>query len=161
MASGGSSSIERVADALRASGIDSEVQELPQSTRTAVEAAAAVGCAVGQIAKSLVFHTAGGERPILVIASGTNRVDERRLAALVGEPVTKASADYVRRVTGFAIGGVAPVGHATPLTTYIDQDLPRYDTIWAAAGTPRAVVRLTPTQLLALTGGEVIAVTEE
>ena len=132
--------------------------EMPESTRTAVEAAQAIGCAVDQIAKSLVFRTRPGGAAVLVIASGANRVNERRLAALVGEPIEKGSPDFVREATGFVVGGVPPVGHSTPLRTFIDQDLRQHAAIWAAAGTPRTVVRLTPAELEAVTGGVVIDV---
>lgn len=153
-----SPSARRVQDALAGLGFAYDVVELPASTRTAVEAARAVGCTVGQIAKSLVFRGADSDRPVVVIASGTNRVDERRLAEYAGEPIAKADADFVRQRTGFAIGGVAPVGHATPAECFIDEDLLQYDEIWAAAGTPNAVFRLRPADLPAMTGGRVVAV---
>lgn len=127
------------------------VMEFDASTRTAAEAAAAIGCAVAEIAKSLVFRAASG-RPVLVVASGDNRVDEAKVAALVGEPIGRADAAFVREATGYAIGGVAPVGHATAPVTLIDADLRRFETIWAAAGTPNAVFRLTPDDLARLTG---------
>jgi prolyl-tRNA editing enzyme YbaK/EbsC (Cys-tRNA(Pro) deacylase) len=131
---------------------------MPQTTRTAAEAAAAIGCTVAQIAKSLVFRGMRTNTPLLVIASGTNRVDEGKLAALVGEPIAKADAAFARKHTGFAIGGVPPVGHPAPLQTFLDEDLQQYGEIWAAAGTPHAVFRLTPNDLLALTSGKVIPV---
>ena len=145
----------KVQAALRQHGLDLQVVELAESTRTALEAAQAVGCDVGQIVKSLVFRTKKSERAVLVLASGANRVDEKRLAELVGEKIGKADADFVRQQTGFAIGGVPPLAHPQPLQTYIDQDLFQYETIWAAAGTPFAVFQLTPPQLLAVTGGTV------
>ncbi len=120
-----------------------------------LEAAQAVGCQVGQIVKSLVFKAKRSERPILVIASGQNRVDEKRIEALIGEPLGKADADFVRQRTGFVIGGVPPVGHLEKLETYIDQDLLQFDELWAAAGTPHAVFRLKPAELLQMTGGQV------
>jgi prolyl-tRNA editing enzyme YbaK/EbsC (Cys-tRNA(Pro) deacylase) len=132
---------------------------MPTTTRTADDAARALGCSVAQIAKSLVFKSQTTGRPILVIASGTNRVNEKAIAALVGETLEKADADFVRAKTGFAIGGVPPIGHAEPLITFLDEDLLRHDEIWAAAGTPRAVFRLTPTELQRITGGRVISVT--
>lgn len=152
-------SAQRVQDELLARGYANRVVEFADSTRTAAEAAAAVGCTVGQIAKSLLFrgHTSG--QPILIIASGANRVHENRVASRIGEKLDKADADFVREVTGFAIGGVPPLGHARPLTTYVDQDLLTYDEIWAAAGHPHAVFRLTPAELVAMTGGTVLAVT--
>jgi len=151
-------SAQKVQAALAARGIQAQVVEMPESTRTAAEAAQAIGCAVAQIAKSLVFRTRRSGAAVLVIASGANRVNERRLTALVGERIEKASPDFVREVTGFAVGGVPPVGHSTPLRTFIDQDLRQHTAIWAAAGTPRTVVRLTPAELEAVTGGVVIDV---
>jgi prolyl-tRNA editing enzyme YbaK/EbsC (Cys-tRNA(Pro) deacylase) len=151
-------SAQRVQDALRDRGYHNVVVELPESTRTAAEAAAAVGCSTGQIAKSLVFTGKESGQGILVIASGANRVDERVLEALVGEKIGKADADAVRALTGFVIGGVPPLGHEQPLRTYIDADLLQYEQIWAAAGHPKAVFALTGTELAALTGGEVAAV---
>ncbi len=154
-----SASARRVQEALQEHGLDCQVVELPDSTRTAPEAAAAIGCQVAQIVKSLVFRGRHTDRPILVIASGANRVNEKRLGELAGEPVEKASADFVRERTGFAIGGVPPLGHAEPLLTFIDQDLLRYDIVWAAAGTPHAVFRLTPSQLIRVAGGKVTPIT--
>jgi len=154
-----SSSAQRVQDALAALGFGAfTVVELPDSTRTAVEAAAAIGCTVEQIVKSLVFKGRQTDQPVLVVASGPNRVNTQTIAALLGEPVDKPDADYVRARTGFVIGGVPPVGHSEPLATFIDQDLLQYDTIWAAAGTPRAVFELTPDDLVKMTGGQVIDV---
>jgi len=153
-----SPSAKKVQQVLEKSGFSLQVVELPNSTRTAVEAAQAVGCQVGQIVKSLVFKSKRTERPILVIASGVNRVNEKRIEELIGEPLGKADADFVRQQTGFAIGGVPPVGHAQPLETFIDQDLLQYSQVWAAAGTPHAVFELNPTDLPVLTGGRVISI---
>jgi prolyl-tRNA editing enzyme YbaK/EbsC (Cys-tRNA(Pro) deacylase) len=154
-----SASARKVQDALLSRSFPHlEVVELPKSTRTALDAAQAVGCTVAQIAKSLVFRGVQSRRPLLVIASGVNRVDEGRLAALVQEPVEQPDADFVRLHTGFVIGGVPPIGHAQPLETFVDEDLLAYETIWAAAGTPRAVFCLSPHELVALTGGAVVAV---
>lgn len=153
-----SGSATRVAAALQARGFSFEVQELDRSTRTAREAAHAVGCNVGQIAKSILFRGATSGRPVLVIASGANRVDEVAVAALLGEALGKADADFVRRETGFAIGGVPPVGHDRPITTFIDEDLLAHDEIWAAAGTPFAVFRLPSLALPGLTAGTVARV---
>lgn len=152
-----SAAAQRVQHALAAHGLGLTVVELPQSTRTATEAAAAVGCTVGQIAKSLIFRARDSSRPVLVIASGSNRVDEKAVAALLGEPLAKADADFVRAHTGFAIGGVPPIGHLEPPVTFIDEDLLAYAAIWAAAGTPNAVFQLTPSDLVTLTGGTVAA----
>jgi len=145
----------RVHQALAAHGIASPVVRLPTSARTAVEAAAALGCAVAQIAKSLVFGAGAAAEPILVIASGANRVDELRLSQLLLLPVARVDAAFVRRHTGFAIGGVAPLGHPQPLRTFIDADLLRMAPIWAAAGTPYHVVALTAAELVRATGGAV------
>lgn len=154
-----SSSAQRMRETLQALGLSAEVLELPRSTRTAVEAAAAVGCALGQIAKSLVFKGAHSQEPVLVVASGANRVNETRLAALVGEPIEKADAEFVRACTGYIIGGVPPVGHRRRIETFIDEDLLRYPEIWAAAGTPNALFRLSPTDLVRITGGHVVTIT--
>ena len=154
-----SASAQKVQDALAELGMTLQVVELPGSTRTAVEAAQAVGCQVGQIVKSLVFRAAQSDRPVLVVASGANRVNETRLEPLLGEPIGKADADYVRQRTGFAIGGVPPLAHAEPLQIFIDQDLLQYREIWAAAGTPHAAFCLTPAELLKMTGGTVIQIT--
>lgn len=153
-----SPSAQRVQDALSACGVELQVVEMPGSTRTSADAAAAVGCSVGQIAKSLIFKGKTSDRPLLVIASGSNRVDEKKLAAIFGEKIEKPDADYVRARTGFVIGGVPPLGHTEPLTTLIDADLFQYNEIWGAAGTPNAVFRLTPQQLAEITGGEVVDV---
>jgi prolyl-tRNA editing enzyme YbaK/EbsC (Cys-tRNA(Pro) deacylase) len=150
-----SASAKKVQDALSALGLSLQVVELPGSTRTAVEAAQAVGCQVGQIVKSLVFKAKRSERPILVVASGQNRVDEKKIEALIGEPLGKADADFVRQHTGFVIGGVPPVGHLERLETFVDQDLLQFAEIWAAAGTPHAVFRLTPEDLVKMTGGTI------
>ncbi len=153
-----SASARRVQEALHSLGMNLQVVELPDSTRSAVEAAQAVGCQVGQIVKSLVFRGKRSQRPILAAVSGANRVDEGRLEALIGEPLGKADADFVREQTGFAIGGVPPVGHIQKLETIIDEDLFQYQEIWAAAGTPHAVFRLTPDELAKMTGGTVAAI---
>jgi prolyl-tRNA editing enzyme YbaK/EbsC (Cys-tRNA(Pro) deacylase) len=154
-----SASAQKVRDALTTLGFGTrQVVELPDSTRTAVEAAAAIGCTVAQIAKSLVFKGRNSGDPILVIASGANRVNTRRIAELLGEAIDKPDADYVREKTGFVIGGVPPVGHSTPLITFVDEDLRQFDEIWAAAGTPRAVFKLTPDDLEKMTAGRVIDV---
>lgn len=153
-----SRSAQKVQDALEAIGLSLEVLELPGSTRTAVDAAEAVGCEVGQIVKSLVFRGKNSGRPILVAASGANRVDEKKLRELVSEKVAKPDADFVRERTGFVIGGVPPVGHDEKLETFIDEDLMGYAEIWAAAGTPNAVFRLTPDDLVRMTGGRVVSV---
>jgi Cys-tRNA(Pro) deacylase len=151
-------SAQRVQDAIIAAGYGCRVIELDASTRTAAEAAAAVGCTVGQIAKSLVFVGRESGRAYLVIASGAHRVDEQRVAQHSGERLEKADADAVRAATGYVIGGVPPLGHDRPLTTLIDQELLQYATIWAAAGNPNALFELTPGDLVGMTGGAVIAI---
>lgn len=144
---------------LLALGVDASVVELPSSTRTAVDAANAVGCSVRQIVKSLVFRSDSGI-PILVLASGTNRVDVALVSSQVGTALAKADADFVRSATGFAIGGVPPVGHSQTIMTFIDEDLLALETLWAAGGTPHAVFALTPQQLVHATGGRVIRISE-
>lgn len=153
-----SSGAQRVQKALQECGLEAEVMELPQSTRSAKEAAEAVGCSVSQIAKSIVFRTTQSQRPILVIASGPNTINEDRISSLVSEPVKMANPDFVKSKTGFSIGGVAPVGHLEKPEIFIDEDLFKYKEIWAAAGTPHAVFRLTPQELEKITGGRVISV---
>jgi len=147
-----------VQQALQALGFALEVVELPDSTRTAAEAAQAVGCQVGQIVKSLVFKAKRSQRPVLVVASGANRVNEKAIEALIGEPLGRADADFVRQRTGFVIGGVPPVGHSERLETFIDEDLLQHAEIWAAAGTPNAVFRLAPGDLARMTGGRVVKI---
>lgn len=153
-----SPSAQRVQDALLEKGFSNQVVELSQTTRSAAEAAAAVGCQVGQIVKSLVFSRRNSGRPVLVLTSGANRVDERLVGALLEEPIERANPDKVREATGFAIGGVPPVGHATLVETLIDEDLMRFAEIWAAAGNPNAVFKLAPSELAAMTGGRVVRV---
>lgn len=152
------SSVQKVQDVLRSLGFSGEVVVFAESTRTAAEAAQAVGCEVGQIVKSLVFKGKLSRRPVLVEASGVNRVNERRVSEEIGEPIEKADADFVRQHTGFAVGGVPPVGHSEQIETFIDGDLLQYEHIWAAAGSPHAVFRLSPDELKMLTGGKVIAI---
>ena len=153
-----SSSAKKVQQALQARGLLLQVVELPASTRSAAEAAQALGCEIGQIVKSLVFKGKRSGRPILVIASGANRVDERRIEGLIGEPLGKADADFVRAHTGYAIGGIPPTALAEQIQTYIDQDLLNYTQLWAAAGTPHAVFQLSPDDLLRLSDGKVVPV---
>lgn len=146
---------DRVREALNEAGLETDVQELPASTRTASEAAQAVGCEVGQIAKSLLFQGKESGKPYLVIASGSNRVDERKLAMLVGEDLNLASPDFVREQSGYSIGGVPPLGHENELASYMDEDLLAYDRIWAAAGSPRAVFPVDPQRIVEVTGAQV------
>lgn len=144
--------------ALEEKGLPLVVRPFPAGTRTAEDAAAAIGCRVEQIAKSLVFRAATSDRPVLVVAAGSNRVDEKKIAALLGEKIKRADAAFVRDKTGFAIGGVAPVGHLVQPATYLDSDLQSHDEIWAAAGTPNTVFRLTPAQLQRLTGADFVSI---
>jgi prolyl-tRNA editing enzyme YbaK/EbsC (Cys-tRNA(Pro) deacylase) len=145
----------RVQDALARLGHKGRVRVMPASTRTSAEAAQAAGCSVAQIAKSIVFRAKPSGRAVLVIASGINRVDEKKVAALIGEGIGKADAEFVRASTGFVIGGVPPVGHDSKPIVLIDRDLMMHEGIWAAAGTPQAIFPLTPQDLVALTGGKV------
>lgn len=147
-----SPSVARVAEALRAAGLPNEILELSESTRSSAEAAAALGCDVAQIAKSVVFRSGAG-RAVLVVASGANRVDEGKLAALLGERILKADADFVRERTGFVIGGVAPIAHASPPHVFLDEDLFAFARVYAAAGSPFAVFALTPAELERMTQG--------
>lgn len=152
-------SVERVRAALLAAGHPDSIRAFPAGTRSAAEAAAAVGCDIAAIAKSIVFRA--GPRPVLVIASGANRVDVARVVAATGLAVTGADAGWVRGATGFAIGGVAPVGHLTPPLVLLDVDLMRLDRVWAAAGSPQHVFETTPPELQRLTSGAVAPVREE
>ena len=145
-------SVDRVRQALRDAGLANEILELAETTRSAAEAAAAIGCDVAQIAKSVVIRGGGG-RAVLVVASGVNRIDEAKLAALLGERILKADAGFVRERTGFAIGGVPPVAHVTPPHVFLDDDLFAFERVYAAAGSPFAVFALTPGELARLTGG--------
>jgi prolyl-tRNA editing enzyme YbaK/EbsC (Cys-tRNA(Pro) deacylase) len=153
-----SPSAQKVQDALKALGFSNQVMELQSTTRTSAEAAQAVGCRVEQIAKSLVFQGKRTNRPILVIASGANRVNEKRVAEFISEPLGKADADYVRKSTGFVIGGVPPIAHIEKLEIFVDEDLQQYDEIWAAAGSPHAIFRLSPSDLIKMTGGRVVSI---
>lgn len=152
------SSRQRVELALRALGMPADVVEFGESTRSSAEAAAAIGCEVGQIAKSIVFRGKQSGRCILVIASGADRVDEKKLRAEIGEGVSRADADFVRERTGFAIGGVAPVGHVGEVCVLVDRRLWDMDPIWAAAGTPNAVFRLSADDLHRIPGIRVVDV---
>lgn len=147
---------QKVAEAARTLGLSIDIKEFEASTRTAQDAANAIGCQVAQIVKSLLFVV--DNQPIMVLVSGDNRLDEKKLAGLCGvgrKKVKRASADDARAATGFAIGGVPPFGHITPLLTYIDEDFLQFDLIWAAAGTPNAVFSITPAELVKATTGTV------
>ncbi len=153
-----SPSAQKVQAALEKIGLPCQVIELPDSTRSSLEAANAIGCTLGQIVKSLVFRTKPSGKAVLILASGTNRVDEKRIETYLGEMLEKADADFVREQTGFAIGGIPPLGHLNPLTTLIDQDLLQYEEVWAAAGTPHAVFRLAPSDLQRMTSGMITSI---
>jgi prolyl-tRNA editing enzyme YbaK/EbsC (Cys-tRNA(Pro) deacylase) len=137
------------------------VRESEIHTRTAQQAADLVGCLLGQIVKSLIFQGSQSGKPVLVLTSGSNRVDEALISQYTGEPIQRADADFVRAVTGYAIGGVPPAGHAQAMETYLDEDLLQYETIWAAGGTPNAVFELTPGALQEMTQGRVARVRSE
>lgn len=158
MSYGARSSVRRVREALAERGFAPRVVELDQTARSAAEAAQALGCRVEQIVKSLVFRSGRTGQPVLVLASGVNRVDEHKVSALLSEPIEKADAGYVREKTGFSIGGVPPVGHAEEPATFVDEDLLREEEVWAAAGHTHAVFGLSPQELLKVTNGRVIAV---
>ena len=153
------SSVDRVRAALLAAGHPDTIQAFPEGTRSAADAAAAVGCDVAQIAKSIVFRA--GPRAVLVIASGANRVDMGKVAAAIGQPVKRADGTWVRDTTGFAIGGVSPVGHLAPPIVLLDRDLLALPAVWAAAGSPQHVFRSTPDALLRISGAAVADVREE
>jgi len=151
-------SAEKVQTVLNEFGLELNVLELNDSTRTAEEAAKTIGCTVSQIAKSLIFKGKNSCSPILIIASGTNRVNEKVIKEHIGEKLAKADADFVLEHTGYAIGGIPPIGHKDTIITFIDEDLMEYDEIWAAAGTPNAVFKLTPAILVEITKGKVISI---
>ncbi|MBI5952960.1 MAG: YbaK/EbsC family protein [Chloroflexi bacterium] len=164
-----SPSAQKIQNLLNELGYNYTVIEHAESTRTAQEAADRAGCQLGQIVKSLIFRGKASNKPILVLTSGANRVDEKRISGYAGEAtpalhpqrgasVSRADADFVRSVTGFAIGGVPPIGHTQPMETYIDEDLLSYQTIWAAAGTPNAIFELKTEDLQKMTGGKVVQV---
>ena len=153
-----SPSAQKIQDLLNSLGYQYTVIEHAESTRTAQEAADRAGCELGQIVKSLIFKGKTSNKPILVLTSGVNRVDEKRISAYAGEGIGRADADFVRAVTGFAIGGVPPLGHIQKMETYIDEDFIPYQTIWAAAGTPNAIFELNTADLQKMTDGKVVMV---
>jgi prolyl-tRNA editing enzyme YbaK/EbsC (Cys-tRNA(Pro) deacylase) len=144
----------RIAELLRDAGIEASVVEFEQPTRTSADAAAAIGCSVAEIAKSVVFRGKASGQAIVVVASGTNRVSEEKVAAMVGEALARADADFVRAATGYVIGGVAPIGHAQPVKLLLDGDLRQFAKVWAAGGTPHTVFPLTPEELRQVTRAE-------
>jgi len=153
-----SPSAQKIQDLLNSLGYNFTVIEHVESTRTAQEAAERAGCELGQIVKSMIFKGNDSSKPILVLTSGANRVDESRISGYAGESIGRANADFVRTVTGFAIGGVPPVGHVQKMETYIDEDFLQYPTIWAAAGTPNAIFELPTEALQKITDGKVVGV---
>ncbi|MEW6725975.1 YbaK/EbsC family protein [Desulforudis sp. 1088] len=153
-----SKSAQKMQAVLDRYGLELTVIEFAESTRTSKEAAEAIGCEVGQIAKSLIFRGKNTGKPVCVIASGANRVNEKKLAAYVGEKIEKADAAFVLEHTGFAVGGVPPVGHVSDMRPFIDEDLMKYPEIWSAAGTPHAVFKLTPDDLVRITQGKVVLI---
>lgn len=153
-----SPSAQKIQEQLHSLGYQYTVVEHAESTRTAQEAADRAGCELGQIVKSLIFKGKDSGKPILVLTSGANRVDEKRISSYAGEPIGRADADFVRAVTGFAIGGVPPIGHMQKMETYIDEDFLQYQTIWAAAGTPNAIFELKTEDLHKMTDGNVVQV---
>lgn len=153
-----SPSAQKIQNLLTSLGYDYTVIEHTESTRTAQEAAERAGCELGQIVKSLIFRGKTSGKPILVLTSGANRVDEKRIGLYAGEPIGRADAEFVRSMTGFAIGGVPPIGHPEKMETYLDEDFLPYQTIWAAAGTPNAIFELKTEDLQKMTGGQIIKV---
>lgn len=149
---------QKVQDSLKALGCTCRVIEFTESTRTAAEAAQRAGCELGQIVKSLIFRGQSTGKAILVLTSGANRVNETLLSQHVREAIGRAEADYVRSATGYAIGGVPPIGHPQPLETYMDEDLLQYPVVWAAAGTPNAIFEIPSSELLRITEAKVIQV---
>ena len=153
-----SPSAQKIQDLLNSLGYSYSVIEHAESTRTAQEAADRAGCELGQIVKSLIFKGKVSNKPILVLTSGANRVDEKRISSYAGESIGKADADFARAVTGFAIGGVPPIGHPQAIETYVDEDFMQYQTVWAAAGTPNAIFELKTDDLQKMTNGKVVRV---
>jgi prolyl-tRNA editing enzyme YbaK/EbsC (Cys-tRNA(Pro) deacylase) len=153
-----SPSAQKIQNLLHSLGYDYTVIEHADSTRTAQEAADRAGCELGQIVKSMIFMGQQTGKPILVLTSGANRVDEKRISEYAGESIGRAQADFVRSVTGFAIGGVPPIGHVQKMETYIDEDFLPYETVWAAAGTPNAIFELQTDALQKITGGKIVRV---
>jgi len=151
-------SVQRVLSKLTALNHPNPIVALPDNAATAQAAADAIGCEVAQIAKSIIFRMKEADKPLLVVASGINRVNEKRIAEIVQDKLGKADADFVRERTGFVIGGVAPLGHVEPIRTLIDEDLFQYATLWAAAGHPKTVFELTPQELAAMTQGQVVLI---
>jgi Cys-tRNA(Pro) deacylase len=153
-----SPSAQKIQDLLNSLGYSYQVIEHTESTRTAQEAAERAGCELGQIVKSLIFMGKESKKSILVLTSGANRVDEKIISEYAGESIGRADANFVREVTGFAIGGVPPIGHAQKMETYLDEDFLHYQTIWAAAGTPNAIFELQTNDLQKMTNGKIVKI---
>ncbi len=153
-------SAQRVQAALEAAGVGARVIELTVAARTSQQAADALGIDVGQIAKSLIFRAARSGRAVLVIAAGDRRVDETKVTAALGEAIDRATPDFVREHSSFAIGGVAPLAHAKPMVTFVDASLRRFEVVWAAGGTPHTVFPIAPADLLRVSGGTELQVNE-
>ena len=153
-----SPSAQKIQDLLSSLGYNYNVIEHTESTRTAQEAADRAGCELGQIVKSLIFRGKTSNKPILVLTSGANRVDEKLISQYAGEPIGRADPDFVRTVTGFAIGGIPPLGHIEKMETYLDEDFLQYSLIWAAAGTPNAIFELKTEDLKKMTEGKTVRV---
>lgn len=152
-------SAQSVQAVLDTKGLECKVIELPNSTRTAQDAASSIGCDIAQIVKSLIFKTKDTNKPVLVLASGPNRVNEKIIESYINEKIIKADADFTREITGFAIGGIPPIGHKQKIDfIFIDEDLLKFESIWAAAGTPNAVFNLQSNDLLALTDGKPVTI---
>lgn len=152
-------SAQSIQEALNIAGLTCKVLELPNSTRTANDAAISIGCSISQIEKSLIFKTKDTAKPTLVLVSGSNKVDEKKIESYAKEGIIKADADFTRKITGFAIGGIPPIGHKTPIDLiFIDQDLLALDEVWAAAGTPNAVFCIKSKDLLKITNGQVVSI---
>lgn len=151
-------SAAKIQEELNKYGLELKVITMQESTRTCVEAANTIGCEVGQIAKSMIFKCKLSDNPVLIVASGNNRVNEKKIKDYLGEAITRPDADFVQQATGFAIGGIPPIGHTSKMKCFVDADLLNYDELWAAAGTPFDVFRLTPDQLLTITQGQVVQV---
>lgn len=155
-----SKSLERVRAALSGAGLADEILEMQAETRTAEQAAAAAGCALDQIVKSIIFRGEATGHVVLFLTAGGNRVDPARASAVAGQALGRADADQVRTETGFAIGGVAPIGHLNPVTAFLDPRLLDFATVWAAAGTPRHIFPIAPANLQRLSGARIAAFTE-
>jgi prolyl-tRNA editing enzyme YbaK/EbsC (Cys-tRNA(Pro) deacylase) len=153
-----SAAVGRVQKSLQEKGLAFEIKEFSESTRTALDVAAAIGCEVAQIVKSLLFKTVQTNKPILILASGQNRVNEKTIKALVGEAIVKADADFTREITGFAIGGIPPLGNVKISTILIDEDLLNFEILWAAAGTPFTVFNLQSSDIQKMTHGKIVSI---